>query len=270
LQTQAVSLAKETRGRDVKLQEINHQLRVGGLTDETRRDLCLAQLRVAFGESFVILPQFKPTNATEIGSALSNSASAQGGDEMAVFLWSQRVAQAREGAARFADAMRYAEALQTNDALNLQVAQLPFQATDRWVALPLLAGQAPVGGKLSLIVHAPGKLDTALPMAGLFLDEWVEIIPNEKETTGVTFQYNQPDATAPHAILLVVPPDPAGLQTWTLEALQKVLLETMDLVRLRAVGPESLSELGQYLPALYFALNREGDTVSTDFLRPLE
>jgi hypothetical protein len=46
-----------------------------------------------------------------------------------------------------------------------------------------------------------------------------------------------------------------------------VLLETLDLARIRAVDPDALGEIGHYLPALYFANNAAGDTVSTDFSR---
>jgi hypothetical protein len=45
----------------------------------------------------------------------------------------------------------------------------------------------------------------------------------------------------------------------------RVLLETIDLAKLRAVDAEALNEIGHYLPALYFAFNASGDTVSTDF-----
>ena len=99
----------------------------------------------------------------------------------------------------------------------------------------------------------PAGLNTAQPLAGLWLDELLEVAPNDNETTGVVFQYDQPNAAAPQAILLAVPPDPAAPQ-WTAQALAQVLLETMDLTRIRAVGPEALGELGQYLPALYFRL----------------
>jgi len=47
--------------------------------------------------------------------------------------------------------------------------------------------------------------------------------------------------------------------------LQQVLLETLDLARIRAVDLEALGEVGHYLPAAYFAYNTTGATVSTDF-----
>ena len=49
--------------------------------------------------------------------------------------------------------------------------------------------------------------------------------------------------------------------------MQQVLLETLDLARIRAVDPDALDDVGHYLPALYFAINTAGDTVSTDFTR---
>jgi hypothetical protein len=46
-----------------------------------------------------------------------------------------------------------------------------------------------------------------------------------------------------------------------------VLLETLDLARIRAVDPDALDDVGHFLPALYFALNTDNETVSTDFGR---
>jgi len=63
--------------------------------------------------------------------------------------------------------------------------------------------------------------------------------------------------------MLAAPPDLD--QPWNLWSLQQVLLETLDLARLRAVDLDALDEVGHYLPALYFAANVAGDTVSTDF-----
>jgi hypothetical protein len=91
----------------------------------------------------------------------------------------------------------------------------------------------------------------------------VETVPHVSEATGVVFQYDQPDAAPPQCILLAVPPDLD--QPWNLWSLQQVLLETLDLARVRAVDMDALDEVGHYLPALYFAVNNAGQTVSTDF-----
>jgi hypothetical protein len=133
---------------------------------------------------------------------------------------------------------------------------------------PILRRVEPTLVSVQVVLEKPCTVKPSL-WDGLVTDDRADGL-FEKETTGITFQYDQPDATAPQAILLVTPPDPTGQPVWNAEAFQKVLLETMDLVRLRAVGPEALGEFGHYLPALYFALNLEGDTVSTDFLKPTE
>ena len=54
---------------------------------------------------------------------------------------------------------------------------------------------------------------------------------------------------------------------WAVGDVVRVLLETLDLAKLRAVDAETLDEIGHYLPALYFAFNANGDTVSTDFTK---
>jgi hypothetical protein len=57
-------------------------------------------------------------------------------------------------------------------------------------------------------------------------------------------------------------------EPWTVGTLNRVLLETLDLVRLRGVAPESLGDVAHYLPAAYLAFNINADAVSTD-LNPL-
>ena len=43
-----------------------------------------------------------------------------------------------------------------------------------------------------------------------------------------------------------------------------MLLETLNLVHLRAIGPQLLDAPGHYLPATMLAFNTDGDVVSTD------
>ena len=173
------------------------------------------------------------------------------------------MARVREGVARLYAALNYSEALKTGEKLRLTIAQLPYDADDRWVGLPLQAGKSLPGGKLSLAVQSAAPVDVRRPLAGLLIDEWVEVVPGAKETTGISFQYDQPNAAPPQTILVAVPPE-VDLP-WTVWSLQQVLLETLDLARVRAVDPDALDEVGHYLPALYFACNTSGHTVSTDF-----
>jgi hypothetical protein len=210
-----------------------------------------------------VLPRFTPVIVDELEKALANSDNVQGGDALASLTWLRRVARVRENVNRFQTALNYSEALNTGEKLKLKIAQLPHVENERWVALPLEPGKSLPGGKLSIAVQSSTALDMKQPVTGLLIDEWVEVVPGGRETTGIALQYDQPSAAPPQSILVAVPPEPES--PWTIWSLQQVLLETLDLARIRAVDPAAFDEVGHYLPALYFAFNTLGDTVSTDF-----
>ncbi len=223
------------------------------------------RMRAVFGAAFVVLSRFTcdAAAAAELRSTLAGSKALQGGDELAVYTWFARYARVRDPVARLASCLTGAEVLGAGERLALDVAQLPFDSNDRWAGLPPAANKAIPAGKLSLVVHAVAPVDFAQPLRGLWIDEWTEIVPSREETTAITFQCNPPDACAPQAVLLAVPPVPG--EDWTVATLHRVLVETLDLAKLRAVDSDALSECGQFLPALCFAFNAKDDAVSTDF-----
>ena len=263
LVAQAGSIQKELARRVAQLTALAGGFNANTATVEERRDHILARLRIVFGKAFVVLSRFTPANGAELEQALADSAKVQGGDPMVSTTWFQRMARVREGVTRLYAALSYSEALKTGEKMKLTIAQLPYDADDRWVGLPLQAGKNLPGGKLSLAVQSTAPVDVRRPLAGLLIDEWVEVVPSAKETTAISFQYDQPNAAPPQTILVAVPPQ-VDLP-WTVWSLQQVLLETLDLARIRAVDPDVLNEVGHYLPALYFAYNNAGHTVSTDF-----
>jgi len=263
LLTQAGSIQKELSQRVEQLNALGTSS--GTATVEDKRDNAMARLRIVFGKSFIVLPRFKPANAAELKKALANSTNLQDGDPFSASTWFQRMARVRDGAGRLNAALNYSEALNTGEKLKLTIAQLPFDAEDRWVGLPLKDGKSLPGGKLSIAIQSAAPVDVRQPLAGLLIDEWVEVVPSPKETTGIALQYDQPNAPPPQTILLAVPPE-VDLP-WTVWSLQQVLLETLDLARIRAVDSDALDDVGHYLPALYFAVNTAGDTVSTDFTK---
>jgi hypothetical protein len=265
LLTQATSIQKELIQRVEELSALASNFNANTATVESRRAYALARLRIAFGKAFVVLPRFMAANAAELAQALTNSTNVQAGDPLAAVTWFQRMARVRDGVARLHATLQYTEAINTGERLNLTIAQLPHLPHDRWVGLPLPTGQRLPGGKLSLAVQAAAPVDVQKPLVGLLIDEWVEVVPSATETTGIALQYDQPNAAPPQSILVAVPPVLDA--PWTVGSLQQVLLETLDLTRIRAVDPDALGEVGHYLPALYFACNVANDTVSTDFTR---
>ena len=265
---QAQAGAKEAARRLAKVAESERALAAPGVTAQVAIDLHRRRLQDVFGNGFIVLPRFRAPNDADLSRALVASASVQGGDPFAVHTFHQRMARVREAITYFDDLLRYAEALGTGERLTLDVVQLPLNERDRWIGLAATPEQPLPSGRLSLIAHLAGTVDFTKTMAGLMIDEWVEVVPNSSETTGVVFQSNQPDSSPPQAILLAVPAMPAAVNTWSEASLLQIVQESLELVRIRAVTPDLIQEFSQYLPALYFPLNVAGATISTDFVLP--
>jgi hypothetical protein len=263
LLAQAGSIQKELAPRVEQLDALDTRFNEGTRTAEGDRDYAVERLHVVFGKAFIVLPRFTAANVDELEKALANSDNLQDGDSLASITWLRRMARIRETVGRLQTALNYSEALRTGERLKLKIAQLPHVDGERWVALPLKAGESLPGGKLSIAVQSATPVDVRRPLAGLLIDEWVEVVPSATEVTGIALQYDQPNAAPPQSILIAVPPELES--PWTIWSLQQVLLETLDLARIRAVDLGALDEVGHYLPALYFAFNTLGDAVSTDF-----
>ena len=261
LNTQGIALLKESKARIAQLDALIAA--PAASESRARRQQLLERMRTVFGSSFVAMPLFTYDNSDELKSALAANEQVQAGDPLNVYTWFTRAARVREPIARWSAPLNGAEILGTGESLRLKVAQLPFAADDRWVGLPPEDGKDVQAGKLSLVVHAASTLKVDQPMCGLLIDEWVEVVPSSKETTAIAFQFNPPDACAPQSVLLAVPPVPD--QPWTVASLHRVLVETLDLAKLRAVDAESLGEIGHYMPALFLAFNTNDEVVSTDF-----
>jgi|CXWL01.1.fsa_nt_gi hypothetical protein len=247
LRAQAESVKREA---DERVNRINS-------LDKNRmsnNDFHVARLREVFGQDFRVLPRFTPANTADLRSTFSESKILQGGNPLESITWFQRVSRVREGAARLDATLLYAEAL-GGTALNFMVGQLPYKKDDRWAAL---SGELS-GSRISLVVHEPLSADstTGPDFSGLLVDEWVEVVPNKEEITGLTFHFNAPQSRAPQAILLAVAPD--GAPEWDLKTLESTVVETLELAKLRAVDLSTLSERGeidQFLPAVYLPQSR--------------
>lgn len=208
-------------------------------------------LRAIFGDAFPVLPLVDPPG--EWGSALNDDPDFLGGDPAAAVAWVQQVERVRAPVERFMLAIGGGP---------LAVAQHP--PATRWAGLPLADGEEPAADVTSVLVHGAGA--DASRLAGFVVDEWADVVPARGATAGVAFDFDEPGARAPQAVLLAVPPVIGA--AWTLDTLAAVLTETADLARIRMVGPDEMPWLGHYLPALYAADNPDGGTISVD-LAPL-
>ena len=126
------------------------------------------------------------------------------------------------------------------------VAQAPATADPPWIALT--AGPA----RSCCVLAADGDADPGA-LAGFVLDAWSETIPragrrpdSPEEVAAIAFHAPRPDARAPQALLLAVPPD--RTRRWRMEDVHAVVEETFDLARIRTLDLVDLPELRGPLP----------------------
>ena len=266
------ALRAEVAGRIAAAQSAKVSAGLGG-----QLVLALGRIRAVMGKDFPVLPMFSlGAYATDAAASLGDRDALLGkvdlgNDDTAIAGWLSKLACVRESTALLSDALTAAEALAAttgyeSEALDWKLVQLPRDAKAHWAALPPAVDQD-LRGTVAVAMHAPGAIAAIEPdaaVAGLFVDEWMESIPSDQETTGLGFHFDAPGARAPQSILLAVPSDPA-MQNWTLDGLVDVVNEAMALARLRAVRPQDLQALGLILPGIYLSNNFKQDVPSVDF-----
>jgi hypothetical protein len=141
--------------------------------------------------------------------------------------------------------------------------QIPPTAGDRWLALPIDPANPPLKGRVAFACVTMGSPVVDSSYAGLVIDEWLERIPSTQEQAAVAFHFNEPDARAPQSLLLAVCPDARA--TWDDDLILGTLQETFDLAKIRTVDLDSIQQVGQILPALYFPFNLRGATVGSNY-----
>jgi hypothetical protein len=224
-------------------------------------------LQSIFGSDFVALPQFTPPDLPTLQSAFGQSDALKATDSQAPLRWFRQLTHIRPGVSRLDMALSTAQALNAAAGYppSLLLGQIPppTSGLDRWLALPLDPANPPQKGRVAFACVAQGNPANSNICAGVMLDEWIERIPSPTQPASVAFHFAEPAARAPQAMLLAVCPDDRA--TWDDQILQAILAETLELAKIRTVDLASAQQVGQILPALYFALNLQGATVSTQF-----
>jgi hypothetical protein len=211
---------------------------------DTRAERLGEAARTALGRSMVMLPLFAfgADQHAEVSGALTAPVSA---DPMAIETWLQSAARVRAPVGALAWVASSREWL-AGAPLRLTPIQFPVRAGDPWIGGAVGGAALPDDVLSVVIVHAPGS--AAGVHAGLMIDDWTEVVPTARETTGLAFHFNRPNAVAPQALLVAVAPVLKGHWTWS--ELVQILTDTLDRARLRAVEPDHLltTEFFQALP----------------------
>ncbi len=150
---------------------------------------------------------------------------------------------------------------------DLQVLQWPANLK-AWVADAGAVDPANVKDFISLTVQPAPTFDPSLPMVGLVVDEWNELIPTDTETTGISFHYDAPNAEPPQSLLLAVSERNANVNgQWSWDELTRCIDQTLTLAKMRAVSPDELrhTNLDAFLPATVAAEAPTPATIATSY-----
>ncbi|WP_225651917.1 flagellar export protein FliJ [Streptomyces pseudogriseolus] len=197
------------------------------------------------GESLPVLPVLR-LSGTDAGTALT-APRPDGADDDAVTDWLLDMERVRPRARTLGDALAASEVLASGPPSGFTVAQSPGGRP--WIArgpatVPSRSEPAPTQ---CAVLRTDGPPD-ADRVTGLVVDAWTETAPEpvDEEMGALAFHYNQPDARAPQAWLLAVPPDPS--RGWCMEDLHAVVEETFALARVRGMDLTDVAELRGLLP----------------------
>jgi hypothetical protein len=143
-------------------------------------------------------------------------------------------------------------------------AQLPLQIGAPWVGGAFAPGASrPRAGTVSLVLDLPLALGANDGWAGLLIDEWSEVIPDDTQDTSLAVHHDAPwrggrAVRAPRGAA-ATPKGPG-----TLPSLEAIVNEAFDLAKIRAVDGDLLGPLGLLAPTTFLAANLSDDTIAVD------
>jgi hypothetical protein len=277
---QAMSVARRMKAADdvasARLDEANA---ASETTAKVR--LRVAAAKALMGDAFNVLPRFAYNNEADIQVAHAASSQllqhARNALKMAYPAeeWMQSVAQARPKIARWDSVLSLCECL-NNERLDLQPIQVPYRENDSWLAVEFPQTHPADPSQpfniehdtLSLVIHGEAAFTPAAAHCGLLIDDWVELIPTRNETTGIAFNYDQPNTAPPQTLLLAVTPQVKGHWAW--DDVVGILNDTLLRAKLRAVEPRLLdtvnkAEVGVLLPAIVADFTQYDLNVALDY-----
>ncbi|THD66447.1 hypothetical protein E7Z59_11615 [Robertkochia marina] len=212
------------------------------------------------GDEFKIFPEFKliPQQGKELKKAFEAREQILDyqRDELDVDFplddWLYGNARVREKVSALESLMVYSEGFK-DVSVGLSPIQLPFRENDIWLGLSFPDSYEIESDKL-LYTAVLSDFNETKSQCGIFVDEWTEVIPSEKETTGLSFQYDQPNTEAPQSMLLVTPA--SFKDAWEWSEVVDALHDTLDLAKLRAIEPKHIDNTAysQFLPATVAAV----------------
>jgi hypothetical protein len=269
-------LDKRAQERSTRVDELLAQH--DGVASASERAALLQQgAKALFGEDFALTPRIRlPADAAdELANAWAHSVSGDltehlrtvAGRDFPVDDWLHGVARVRDKMRHWENVVLLGQGLAPAAAAELTPLQIPFVADEPWLALEFPSGHAIAGDRLLYSAHFAEPFDRNVPVCGLLVDEWTEVIPGATETTGITFHYDRPNCEPPQTWLLALAARRDG--GWTWEELLNAVDDTLDSAKRRTIEPVHLdtTRYAWFLPATNSAYTFPEISISNNLLR---
>ena len=225
--------------------------REAGRRVTARLDAYTDAARLLLGSHYVVIPSFAAhvEGRPELGTAIATPVES---DPLKIESWLQPLGRVRTTMQALGTVADYQGWLH-DSLLAFRPAQLPVAPGARWIGGAFGATVTADDVVSVMMLNPPSSV--SVPLAGLLVDEWTEVVPTRRETTGIAMHVNRPNAVAPQALLLAVAPKQTGHWAWP--DLVAILHDTLARAKLRAVEPEHIGyPYFQLLPPIVTAFNR--------------
>jgi hypothetical protein len=264
--------------RRLALVTVQFGLATSAATAAVRVKALDAAARALLGEDFRVYPVFSyaAAQATELGNAVAASTGGSlfsyltappdpGRDplDFPVDTWLYSIARVREKMFSLEQIILFSSALGGAEPA-LTALQLPFDVTDKWLAMEFPPDLKLDHDRLLYTAHLATPFAAGAAQCGLLIDEWTETIPTTTVDTAVALHHDRPNNEAPQTMLLVTPSAFRGAWQWA--DLVDALNETLDLAKRRAIEPKHLdaTAYAPFLPATVMATQAWQLTMALD------
>ena len=222
-------------------------------------------LAAVFGRAMPVVPRFRPAGPVALDAVLAAEPDLTTEADAVVEGWLAQVSRVRPAVGAWCDVRLFGRALGSGGLGRPRIAQLPAPAgpPPRWAGLDFDDDlHRPASGLVSIAFVGAAPPHSSDPWSGLLLDAWPELLPSRQEDAGIAVHYDAPGAQAPQAVLVAVPPVGA---TWTLDHVERTLLDTVAMAKVRALDLSNLGAFAQFAPLTFLAANAANAAIATSF-----
>jgi hypothetical protein len=230
-------------------------------------------VKAVYGDAYILLPKFniRAAEQTMLNPAFTMASSLLQdhlGNNLLTDEWLGSIARVRKNAATYEILSAVASAIDFDSFYNrpIKALQLPYSTTgsDRWLGASVIDSSFIQPGYVSIGASMPAGNTVSAAQVGIMVEEWIDVIPNAEETSGVSFHHDQPNAKAPQCLILGLTPQITG--NWRWDDLVDMMNETFDLAQKRGVDYATIAQtpVSQIASAMTIPASFNGNVIGAN------